>query len=195
MRQFDSVDEVVDLYSRWGNDNYDEDITQLSHAVQCASLAKASGASDELVVAALLHDIGHLIDLDTSGAHEGSLDTDLKHEAVGAQALAKLFSAAVTAPVALHVEAKRWRCAAEPAYRDALSPASTASLLLQGGPMNPDERARFEAHPQFSAATRLRSWDDTGKSDDTVDPPFERFVPLLHRVARLRPSGEPAESR
>ena len=186
MRQFESVDEVVDLYSRWGNDNYDEDITQLSHAVQCASLAKASGASDELVVAALLHDIGHLIDLDTSGAHEGSLATDLKHEAVGAQALAKLFSAAVTAPVALHVEAKRWRCAAEPAYRDALSPASTASLLLQGGPMNPDERARFEAHPQFSAATRLRSWDDTGKSDDTVDPPFEQFVPLLHRVANGR---------
>ena len=195
MRQFESVDEVVDLYSRWGNDNYDEDITQLSHAVQCASLAQASGASDELVVAALLHDIGHLIDLDTSGAHEGSLDTDLKHEAVGAQALAKLFSAAVTAPVALHVEAKRWRCAADPAYCDALSAASTASLLLQGGPMNLDERARFEMHPQFRAATQLRAWDDTGKSDDTVDPPFEGFVPLLHRVAGLRPLDERAGSR
>ncbi len=186
MRQFESVEEVVELYTRWGNDNYDEDITQLSHAVQCASLAQASGASDELVVAALLHDIGHLIDLDTSGTHEGSLDTDLKHEAIGAQALAKLFSAAVTAPVALHVEAKRWRCAADPAYRDALSPASAASLLLQGCPMNLDERSRFEMHPQFSAATQLRSWDDTGKSDDSVDPPFEQFVPLLHRVANGR---------
>ena len=195
MRQFASVEEVVALYTRWGNDNYDEDITQLSHAVQCASLAQASGASDELVVAALLHDIGHLIDLDTSGTHDGSLDTDLKHEAVGAQALAKLFSAAVTAPVALHVEAKRWRCAADPAYCDALSPASTASLLLQGGPMNLDERARFEMHPQFRAATQLRAWDDTGKSDDMVDPPFEGFVPLLHRVAGFRPLNERAGSR
>ena len=40
---------------------YDEAITELQHAVQCAELATAAGESDALVAAALLHDVGHLL--------------------------------------------------------------------------------------------------------------------------------------
>ncbi len=184
MNQFGSVDEIVALYAEWGHDGYSEDISQLSHAVQCAWLAQAYGASEELVVAALLHDIGHLIDLAEHGARSEAFKTDLNHEAVGAQALSKLFSAAVTAPIALHVAAKRWRCTADPAYFDTLSPASVASLALQGGPMTGVERVRFEALPQWRAATQLREWDDTGKATDAVDPPFDRFVPLMRHIAQ-----------
>ncbi len=188
MKQFDSVDEVVALYMLWGNDNYSEQISQLSHAVQCAWLAQAYGASEELVAAALLHDVGHLIDLAENGSRREAFELDLKHEALGAQALSKLFPPAVTAPVALHVEAKRWRCAVDTNYHETLSPASAVSLALQGGPMDEAERLRFESHPQWRAATQLREWDDTGKNTDALDPPFEQFVPLLRRVALREPS-------
>lgn len=183
MNQFASVDEIVDLYATWGHDYYSENISQLSHAVQCASLAQAYGASEELVVAALLHDIGHLMDLAEHGSRPEAFETDLGHEAIGAQALSKILPTAVTAPIALHVAAKRWRCTADPAYFDTLSPASVASLALQGGPMTDDERARFEAHPQSRAATQLREWDDTGKATDAEDPPFDRFVPMMRHIA------------
>ncbi|CAB4880766.1 unannotated protein [freshwater metagenome] len=184
VEQFDSVDEIISLYGGWGHDPYDEEISQLSHAVQCALLAQDCGASAELVIAALLHDVGHLMDVAEHGIRPDGFVVDMRHEATGAQALAKLFPASVTGPIALHVEAKRWRCAVDVEYLRTLSPASVASLGLQGGPMSAHERARFETHPQWRAATQLRNWDDTAKNADAVDPPFAAFVPLMRSVAR-----------
>ena len=180
-----SVDEVLDLFARWASDPYDEDVSQLDHALQTAALAAAEGADDELVVAALLHDVGHLIDLAvTDGA--GPSPTDLAHEGVGARYLAAVFPPSVTGPIALHVRAKRYRCAIDPEYHASLSDGSRRSLELQGGPYDAAGVASFESNPGFHDAVRLRSWDDGGKVDglDVLD--LASYLPLLHSVSLLR---------
>ncbi|MSO60451.1 MAG: HD domain-containing protein [Ilumatobacteraceae bacterium] len=183
MKQFSSIAEIIELYEQYGTEFYSEDVTQISHALQCATLAQESGAMDELVVAALLHDVGHLIDLAEYGSSTTAFESDAKHESIGAQSLAKLFPSGVTAPIALHVDAKRWRCATDLLYHGTLSSASVASLILQGGPMSNDEQRRFESHPQSGAAVQLRNWDDTGKALQSPELPLEKFVATLERVS------------
>ncbi|MFN8017206.1 MAG: hypothetical protein U0P45_03690 [Acidimicrobiales bacterium] len=179
-----SVEEVVELFETWGRERYDEDITQLEHAEQSAALARAAGADDALVAAALLHDVGHLLELRAGGQADGQVDEDLGHEGRGARYLAALFPAAVTGPIALHVAAKRYRCAVDPAYQDGLSAGSQRSLARQGGPMGPEEVARFEANPAHGHAVALRGWDDGGKVEDLDVPAFATYRELLERVAR-----------
>jgi phosphonate degradation associated HDIG domain protein len=182
-----SVTEVVGLYQRFGTDHYDEDLSQLAHALQTATLARDAGASDELTAAALLHDVGHLLDIRDGNAAGAS--HDLRHEATGARYLARLYGPAVTGPIALHVRAKRYRCAVDPGYHAALSPASTRSLALQGGPLTAREAATFEAHPSFADAVALRGWDDRGKVDGLAAGTLADLVDLLERTAAY-PEGK-----
>lgn len=178
-----SVDEVMALYRRFGDEHYDEALSQTQHALQCAALARAEGAGDALVAAALLHDVGHLLELAERDA-QGELPTvDRDHESVGARYLSGLFGPEVTAPIALHVRAKRYLCAVDPGYLSGLSAGSARSLALQGGPADPDEVARFEANPGFAAAVRLRHWDDGGKVDGLDVGDLEGHRPLLERLA------------
>lgn len=179
-----SVDEVVELYRRWGSEHYDEELSQIDHAVQTAALARAEGAPDELVAAALLHDVGHLLELAARDGHGDLPDEDLSHEAVGARYLAGLFGPGVTAPIALHVRAKRYRSAVDPAYLAGLSAGSTRSLALQGGPADADEVAAFERNAGFTDAVRLRAWDDGGKVDGLDVPELDDYLDLLLRLAR-----------
>ncbi|CAN5400103.1 HD domain-containing protein [soil metagenome] len=181
-----SIDEVLALYERYGAERYDEDLRQTDHALQTAALAVRDGAADELVVAALLHDVGHLLDLARGGATgRPSVETgqDLAHEAVGARYLAGLFPPAVTGPIALHVRAKRYRCAVEPGYHATLSAGSVRSLVVQGGPMSSTEVRVFERNPASAGAVRLRGWDDGGKVDGLEVTPLSSYVELLARVS------------
>lgn len=180
---FSSIDEILHLFTVRGADHYDEEITQLDHAVQCAAHARAAGGSDALVAAALLHDIGHLIDLEAGGTVERPISD--RHEDVGAAALASLFPPSVTAPIALHVRAKRYLAASEHEYIDALSAGSRSSLERQGGPMNAIEMRAFEQNPGFGDACSLRRWDDLGKVEGLVVDPFGDYLGLLERL-RLR---------
>ena len=99
-----------------------------------------------------------------------SVTADLAHEARGARWLAPLLPASVTGPIALHVAAKRYRCAVDAEYHGSLSAGSVRSLVRQGGPMDDDERTRFERNPAHRDAVRLRGWDDAGKDLDAVVP-------------------------
>lgn len=177
-----SIGDVLALYERWGSHHYDEELSQRDHALQTAALAAGADGSDPLVAAALLHDVGHLLDLDASGRRDDPA-TDLAHEARGARFLAGLFPPSVTAPIALHVSAKRYRCAVDPSYWAGLSAGSKRSLELQGGPMDGLEVSRFEQHPGFEDAVRLRGWDDQGKADGLEVPPLDTYRELLERVA------------
>jgi len=180
-----SIDEVLALYERHGVEHYDEELSQLDHALQTAALARAADAPEPLVAAALLHDVGHLLDLARGSTTESTASRthDLTHEAVGARYLAGLFPPSVTGPIALHVRAKRYRCAVDPGYHDSLSAGSRRSLVLQGGPMSAEEARVFERNPAGPAALALRDWDDGGKVDGLVVAPLAEHRELLARVA------------
>jgi gamma-butyrobetaine dioxygenase len=184
MSQLSNVDEIGRLYAERGGLGYGEGVTQLEHALQCAALAEARGCAPSLVAAALLHDIGHLFEEEaavTGATH------DLRHEAAGAWALADLFGEAVCAPVALHVDAKRWLCLKEPGYHDALSPASKASLELQGGPFDAAQAEAFERRAHWRDAVTLRRFDDWGKREDSAAVrAFADYAALMRGLAATR---------
>ena len=145
-----------------GQSFYDEAVTQLEHALQCAALATQNDASPTLITSALLHDIGHFI-LDEHNADVVFLNTDLNHEEIGAQYLEPFFPKTITTPIRLHVPAKRYLCTTDATYYDGLSDASKMSLKLQGGVMSDVEQDGFEQIPYFRDALTLRRWDDMAK--------------------------------
>ena len=162
---------------------YDEVVTELDHALQCAALAQLDGAEPSAVAAALLHDVGHLV-LDDHVAITDELDADTGHERAGARYLSAWFGPEVTAPVALHVAAKRYLCATDSDYLDSLSPSSSRSLALQGGPMDSDECAAFELGPHAADAVSLRRWDDAAKVAGLDVAPFDSYTDLLAGLLR-----------
>lgn len=182
------IDAIIHLYDRWGSHPYDERISQTEHALQCAQLARDSGAQPSLVVACLLHDVGHLLSLERQGGRfDASIDDS--HESIGAAFLARGFGPSVTAPIALHVQAKRYLCAIDDGYLASLSEGSTRSLAVQGGPMNVREVGRFLQHPTSGDAITLRRWDDRGKSRVASGLTFQDFVDEL-----TASTGRPATS-
>jgi len=177
---------LTDMVEKHGSDLYGgEPVTQLQHALQCAQLAEDEGASAALITAALLHDVGHLLEDDFEDAPEH--DSDRRHEDLGDAFLSKWFGPNVTEPVRLHVAAKRYLCAVDPGYFDSLSPMSRHSLMLQGGPMSADEVAEFEANPHCKDAVRLRRWDDRGKDPQMKTATLGYF--LSYAIRCVRPDG------
>src|SRR5215813_12508030 len=174
------VDEIIELFARRGGDAYfGEPVSQLQHSLQTAFQAEQEGASDALIAAALLHDVGHLLHkLPEDIAYRG---VDGRHEQVGAMWLARYFPAAVTEPIRLHVTAKRYLCAINSDYYRRLSPASVQSLALQGGPMSDDEVQEFEATPYARESVRLRQWDDLAKVVNLKTPELERHELRLEK--------------
>ncbi|MGB1713900.1 MAG: HD domain-containing protein [Arenicellales bacterium] len=154
---------------------YDEEISQLQHAVQSALLARSEQGTSVAVAAALLHDIGHFLMADAA-QDERNQDRDLRHEIVGANWLSQAFLPEVTEPVRLHVPAKRYLCATETGYWDDLSEGSKISLRKQGGPMKPTEVEAFAKLPACDAALELRRIDDRAKLVGLATPPVEDFA-------------------
>ena len=176
-----AIKTLVNLFERADAADYvGEPVSQAGHALQAAALASASG-DVELLLAALLHDVGHLCFAD---AEQMDNVGTLEHEMLGADFLTALgFSRRVTSLVAGHVDAKRYLCAVEPDYFDALSPASVRSLELQGGLMLAEELEAFENGPDFSAAVALRRWDEGAKISGAHTPDFAYY--LFHISASL----------
>jgi gamma-butyrobetaine dioxygenase len=155
-------DEILLIYSRHGDDAYfGEAISVSEHAAQAAYFAREDGAPAALVLAALLHDVGHLLAAVPDDLAEWR--NDAQHEATGGRWIAARFGAPVAGPVRLHVAAKRYLCATEASYAAQLSAASVQTLALQGGPMSADETAAFAREPFHADAVRLRRWDDMAK--------------------------------
>lgn len=185
-------DQLLAYLTEAGHTQYDETVTQLEHGLQAAALAEADGHGPTACVAALLHDIGHLI-LNEHDAQGGFLSRDLHHEEAGARYLNRWFGPSVSDPVALHVKAKRYLTATEPAYAATLSAASTRSLQLQGGPMTPAEATAFKRLEAAPLAIALRRWDDRAKQPGATVPGLAHWRPAIKQA--LLPPATPPDPR
>jgi [1-hydroxy-2-(trimethylamino)ethyl]phosphonate dioxygenase len=176
----DIVDEILTLFEQRGCAAYlGEPVSQREHALQAAHLAVLDGASDALVAAAFLHDIGHLLGAEADPAERG---VDGRHEESAHRWLARHFGPEVTEPIRLHVAAKRYLCAVDAHYQESLSPASVRSLELQGGRLGPEEVRDFEQNRFRAAAVRLRRWDDLAKSAGREVPGAAHYAQTLRRL-------------
>ena len=169
------AEELRAIYASEGRRRYGlESISQLEHALQTAALAEVSGEPPAMILAALLHDVGHLV----AGTHEdiAKAGVDARHEMVGAAWLECRLGQIVSEPVRLHVAAKRYLCAIDPGYASALAPDSVLSLSLQGGPMGQTEIESFMDEPAAQDAIRLRRLDERAKDPESRTPPFDYFL-------------------
>lgn len=181
-----SFSEISNLYLTLGSAQYgSEAVSQLQHALQCASLAENSGATSELICAALLHDLGHLLRLPScDDKNEVKPAVDDLHQYLAVPFLRGVFSEAVIEPIKLHVDAKKYLCAVDEFYWSSLSDASQHSLTLQGGPYSPDEAALFIEQPFAQDAVNLRRWDDTAKDPQATPPEWHHFLARLEGLAQ-----------
>lgn len=172
---------LADIFERRGAEEYlGEPVTMAEHMLQGAWFAEQDKARDELVAAALLHDVGHFTS--EFGAYSPDDTEDKHHDDAGAEVLAPFFPPLVTECVRLHVAAKRYLCATDPSYDAKLSTASRHTLALQGGPMKAEEIAEFRSSPFYREAVRVRLWDEAGKVAGMQTRSFRDYAPLLQRV-------------
>lgn len=176
------IEKIVGLYRAKGGRAYEgEGVTQLEHALQSAYAAERAGAPPELVCAALLHDIGHL--LNDRGETPTLRGVDDQHQYVALPFLRRIFPEAVFGPIGLHVDAKRYLCATWPGYREALSEDSKRSLELQGGVFTPPDAERFIRQPFAAEAVSVRLWDDAAKVPGAATPGLGHFETILRAVS------------
>lgn len=174
--------ELEAVYLLRGDEQYSgEPVSQLEHALQCATLAEQEGADDALVTAALLHDVGHLLrDFGETPTLRGIDDL---HQYAALPFLRGLLPERVLDAIGLHVDAKRYLCATRAGYHEALSQDSKRSLLLQGGVYDAAAAADFITRKGAADAVRVRLWDDLGKAAQMTTPPLTHFLERARGIA------------
>ena len=179
-----AVDKLFSILQEKGDKNYEDgdSVTQLQHALQCATQGENVAASAAMITAALLHDIGHLIDPDARALI--TRKEDAFHENSGAAFLARWFDEDVCGPVRHHVPAKRYLTATESDYFGRLSKGSIRSLEVQGGPFDSHSAAAFIKQPHANDGVQLRRWDEASKHVNAATQSLEHFRRYV--VAALR---------
>ena len=172
---------LEDIFERRGGEEYlGEPVTMAQHMLQGATIAQQNGQRDVIILAALLHDVGHFTS--EFGMFSMNDTQDKFHEDAGAEILEQFFPTLVTDCVRYHVAAKRYLCATRPSYFDRLSDASVHSLNLQGGPMSDEEVKEFEKNPNLKDIIAVRFLDEAGKHPDMETPAFSHFAPLVQTI-------------
>ncbi|MET1114350.1 MAG: phosphonate degradation HD-domain oxygenase [Comamonas sp.] len=183
-----AFDDIALLFARHGAAQYSgEPVTQTAHALQTAWLAEQAGADDALITAALLHDLGHL--LQEHGETPTARGIDDLHQFSVVPFLRGLFGERVLDAIRWHVDAKRYLCAIRPDYQAALSPDSQRSLVLQGGVFSPAEAQAFIARPHAREAVRLRLWDDQAKIEALPTPGMDHYLTIAARCRLATPAA------
>eukprot|EP00747_Dinoflagellata_sp_TGD_P164618 gnl/TRDRNA2_/TRDRNA2_184795_c0_seq1.p1 gnl/TRDRNA2_/TRDRNA2_184795_c0~~gnl/TRDRNA2_/TRDRNA2_184795_c0_seq1.p1 ORF type:complete len:218 (+),score=57.55 gnl/TRDRNA2_/TRDRNA2_184795_c0_seq1:93-746(+) len=178
-----AIKKIFDLFKAQGDKEYiGEPVTQQQHCEQAAKCAADAGFDEDTILAALFHDLGHLIGLASPGeyAQMDGLGT-CRHEHLGADLLLSLGFPKKTAElVRRHVDAKRYLTWKNPAYYNKLSEASKGTLKHQGGPMGDEEALAFEKDELHSTIILMRTWDEKAK---VINPTFH--VPSLESYADM----------
>ena len=180
------IDEITEFFNARGTVQYGaQAVSQQQHALQCAYLSEQAGGSPELVAAALLHDLGHLLPkvVSQTAEVEVGVGVDDLHQFLAIPFLRGIFPEVVLAPIRLHVDAKRYLCQLDKSYWASLSPASQRSLVLQGGPFSIEQAQAFVTQPFATDAVALRRWDDGAKNPAVVTPAWEHYVDVLRQAA------------
>ena len=178
------IDFINKIYEEKGGEGYGEHVTQLQHALQGATIAVERGYDTEIVVAVLLHDIGHLMDCEEQMGKLGTVN----HEDVGADYLLVLgFSYRLSELVRNHVKTKKYLVARNEEYRKNLSDASLGTLEYQGGPMTSEECDEYEKTEFFQDHLKVRELDDLAKEKDVKTHTWDYFLPLIEKC--LNKSG------
>lgn len=179
---------IADIFERRGGEEYlGEPVTMAQHMLQGATIAEQNGMDEDIIVGALLHDIGHFTS--EFGTYHPDDTEDRHHEDAGADVLAPFFPSVITDCVKYHVAAKRYLCATKPEYFARLSPASVHTLELQGGPMSDDEVKAFQSNPNLEKIIQVRYLDEAGKRADMQTPDFAHFAPMVQRLVDKHCSG------
>jgi phosphonate degradation associated HDIG domain protein len=180
-----SLSDIRSLFEQYGALAYSgEPVTQLEHALQSGALAESEGADEELVAAAFLHDLGHL--LNRQGETPTARGVDDLHQYFALPFLRPVLSDAVLEPIRLHVDAKRCLCAIDNTYFGQLSADSVRSLELQGGVFSKEEAEAFLQKPYAEDALRLRKWDDRAKEENRATPDLDHYLSVVERVMEKR---------
>ena len=183
-----TTNRIATLFSSFGSNEYiGEAVTLATHGLQTAFAAKQAGENNDVQIAGLLHDVGHLLALeagkdmemeDENGEATGTLD----HDTVGGDFLEKLgFKDEVSFVARRHVDAKRYLCSSDAGYYDALSPASKTTLSYQDGPMSAEECLEFERSPSYAFAAKVRRYDDDAKKQGLQIPGLDCYLPLIEK--------------
>lgn len=179
------VDKILNLYNKYGSRDYiGEGITQIEHAVQCAECAEKDIRLDNyddyikncVIVAALLHDIGHLIGMENGDMEmkDAAIFNGASLGIVGHEGIGRAFLKSCGMPylvydlVGSHVQTKRYLCTANKKYYDRLSYASKETMKMQGGLMTPSEIMDFKLSVMPELKVYLREYDDLGKQVDNA---------------------------
>jgi 2-amino-1-hydroxyethylphosphonate dioxygenase (glycine-forming) len=174
-----TVNEIMDLFTIFGNKDYiGEPVSQIEHMTQCAQLAEASGADNEVIIAALLHDIGHLCEFAFPEFKLKHMDSFgiIDHEKFGGQYLKeKGFADNIVKMVESHVNAKRYLTYKYPEYYNLLSEASKNTLEFQGGKMSETEAIKFEGDTLHEKYIALRRWDEQAKEVNKQIPDLNKY--------------------
>ncbi|KXJ25652.1 uncharacterized protein LOC110244149 [Exaiptasia diaphana] len=175
-KSLETTKRIFDLYRKYGGEDYiGEPLSQTEHMIQCAMLAEKEDFSDEVILGALFHDIGHLIGFEEQSPQMGEYGTE-KHEIIGEKFLSDLgFPESVTKMVGGHVDAKRYLVYKYEDFYEKLSAASKQTLIHQGGPMSAEEASAFEKLPVFKALIQMRTWDDKGKIEGLPIEPLSKY--------------------
>lgn len=170
---------IKDIYRIHGGGKYmiQEPITQSVHAVQTSIKVKELGGDENMQLAGLLHDIGHIIMkpidpcMGVNDHHEYKAFKWLRYH---------YFPNEISYPILNHVEAKRYLCSTEWGYYESLSKASRLSFELQGGFMTNEEKWKFEDKKYFLQSLLLRKADDQSKDVDIKNiPEFDTLLDEL----------------
>ena len=171
--------DLVARFRRHGQRREGERLSLLEHALQCAALARRARSDDEVVIAALLHDVGRLLG-------EGTMPTDdtwgRHHGTAGAALVRPFVSARIAWLIEHHVVAKRYLCTVDARYAADLSARSPATPAVAVPRLSLDEQVALETHPWFANAVALRRWDDGARVPGAPSPPLEDYRPLLERL-------------